>query len=398
MRFARVLMLAATAGGLLPDEPLSQTLTSEAIGRSEERREMQRTARAIAAAAGVPLDSLAGDTLTQEFERAARWARDNADAFDEALALAVEFPGVFARAAQDPGAPERAVALALLAEDAERLGRLRARGRVTDTARVRSDAAALREALRISSARSATHVTIFADGNIKGAASGESVEGPVGTGSIGIAISRRNAFWTAMVAVASSSDTVSEGFGAAILSPGSGKRLYSGVLDLRKTASLAGRKLRLHGYVMSSKSSWRLTTAPETLAVNGTPTVVVDTTVHDAVIFGAGLLHYWDIVDGYVGDNYVSLKVEAGASLRWLTGDIVDQRDLLSRNLGTPKRHFGGFEGGMQISFGRVTGAIQVYWLRLIHSDRAEVVGLTHGQIIGALSVAGDIFRGRVGR
>ena len=52
----------------------------------------------------------------------------------------------------------------------------------------------------------------------------------------------------------------------------------------------------------------------------------------------------------------------------------------------------------MQIAFGRVTGAIQVYWLFPANHAQSDVIGLTEGQIVGALSVAGDIFRGRLGR
>jgi hypothetical protein len=380
------LLILAIATLLIASAGTSQTLT----GGAENRPRLQPARNAVGTVRKILIEEREGDAIAKELERVARWVRDNPAEFDEALALSIDYPEAFSRGAQDSTSAEYAAAVALLTATNDRLEELMTRVQPADTTRLAADVVALRRALETSIDR-ATQITVFADGNIKGAAQGESGEGPVGTGSIGLTVSRRRNFWTAMVAIASTADTVSDGFGAAMLSPGSGKPLFSGLLDLRRKP--------WHLYAMTSKSTWRLTTEPETLTVNDQISIVpADTSVLDAVTFGAGGLYFWDLVNGYVGQNYVSLKIEVGLSLRWLTGDVafVEEHELIE-NLGTRIRHFIGFEGGMQISFGRVTGAIQVYWMRGL-TGRADAVGLTEGQIVGGLSVAGDIFRGRLGR
>lgn len=330
-------------------------------------------------------DSLAARTpkeLMGAYDAAMRFARDSSTKFQEAMQLYSRFPGTFTRAADRPYSPERALALALVADDATAMRKIAARfqGSPEDSMRMESDARALRQELRLVRSRATTQVLVFADGNIKGAASGAPSDGPVGTGSLGVSLQRGQTHWTASIAVASTSDTITSGFGASLLSPASGKRLFSGLIDLRTML----RNQPLHIYLTSSKSTWRMTNSAN------------DTISLDAVMFGAGALRYWDLANGYVGDNYVALRLEAGGAMRWMTGDIVDSTANVFRkqNLGTQKRHFAGIEGGMQISFGRVTAATQVYYLRTVGRLKSQVRGLTRGQIVAGLSVAGDIFRG----
>ena len=369
----------------------AQTLVNDAVVEQRNRRQSSAAVAASVTPAIAGFDTLPSSAIARLWASAARFARDHEGEFDAALRLQAEFPATFLRESRDTATAAHAAAIALISDDETTMARVLGKVAPADTILFLQDARALRRALQLSGVRSGSAITLFADGNIRGAASGgPDEEGPVGTGSIGLALTKGRQKWAALVAVASTQDTISSGFGSTILSPASGSSLFSGLVDLRTPMAFRVPVIGwdvshpIHLYATSAKSTWRMN----------------DSTVRDAVAFGAGTLLTWDILDDYVGDNYIGFRLEAGAAMRWVTGDVASRENEAARldALETSRRFFGGFEAGMQISFGRVTGGTQVYWLHNLAHRREHVRGLTHGQLVAGLSVAGDLFRGQIGR
>jgi hypothetical protein len=107
-------------------------------------------------------------------------------------------------------------------------------------------------------------------------------------------------------------------------------------------------------------------------------------------LVGAGVTIFHDIASGYIGDsNRVSVALELGPSFRQISGDITDNDSLRLELLTSNRRHFGGFEGGLEIKFNKVTARMQGYLFM-----GQKVPGFTAGQVAAVLSVQGDIFQG----
>src|SRR5438445_8538079 len=70
--------------------------------------------------------------------------------------------------------------------------------------------------------KDSTKVSIFADGNIQGVATGASHQSTVATGSLGIALTKGRFSWSALVAVASTVDTLKGQVGTILLNPAAG--------------------------------------------------------------------------------------------------------------------------------------------------------------------------------
>lgn len=232
-----------------------------------------------------------------------------------------------------------------------------------------------------------THIQVYADGAIRGATLGE--EGAAsGTGSLGIRVRRAGTSYFARINVASTIDTVSEGYGSVILSPANGGGFRSGVLDMeRRTGVLARLATRLlsdnsgaHTYLTAASSTW-----------------AVEDGATEAVIFGGGLLLFKDLANGYIEDpaNRVRVKVEIGPSFRSLAGALrsgsaaATRRDLL----GSPSTWFAGLELGLQVEFGVVAGALQVYLYDDLWED-TSARGVTGGQLVALFSIGGPVFSG----
>lgn len=179
--------------------------------------------------------------------------------------------------------------------------------------------------------------------------------------------------------IASTTDTVGSGFGAALLSPGSGRALAFGLIDLHVPAQF--RQIGLHGYTTASRSRWRLS----------------ETTVIDATILGGGLLGYHQIAERSVGNSTISLVVEAGPMVRWLAGDIRSIGDPDRENaIGSADSFFGGLETGATLSIGELVGAVQLY--HVWPTDRDDLVsGLSGLQLVAGFSVKGRLFGGALG-
>jgi hypothetical protein len=233
---------------------------------------------------------------------------------------------------------------------------------------------------------SGTHVSIYADGAIRGVALGEEDNATAGTGSLGIRVAVPNKIYYAVVNVASTVDTITGNAGSFILSPANGSALRSGILDLRfpnTFGKIFGAQAGLHTYASASQSTWQGT---------------VDTA--GTVVVGLGALLYHDVANGQLGDeptNRIRLSIEAGPSMRIVGGDVsAGARDgLRTEVLGTTQTKFAGLELGMQIEFGIVTAGFQFY----LYDDfkrHTDVRGITGGQFVAGFSIGGPIVGGQL--
>lgn len=248
--------------------------------------------------------------------------------------------------------------------------------------RVRRAQRSLRAAVdEVRQERKGRQLMVFADGTIRGALSddegdGEDDDGPLSTGSLGASVDTHLGLWTAKVTVASTETVIADDFGSAVLSPGTGRSLASGLIDLRFG------DFPVHLYGSASSSRWKLTEGDDAPATRAT-------------VLGLGGLFHRNIALGTVGENDVSITAEAGLAGRWLDGDVRDN-DKRKTVIGDPTI-FAGPELGFALTFGRVTGAVQLYGLYAPGKYRHHVDGLTGLQLVAGLGVTGEFFRGRLG-
>ncbi|MCJ7791693.1 MAG: hypothetical protein MUP49_04735 [Dehalococcoidia bacterium] len=216
-------------------------------------------------------------------------------------------------------------------------------------------------------------VRSFASGNLRGVTTG-TTDASSANGSIGISIAWPRVTVAGVINVATSAKRLTSDFGQTILSPATGTGFRSGVLELRIAnlfQTFAG-PLGLHIYVSASSNSWSSSS---------------DTThAPTAAVTGLSALAYRHIATAS-GDNRVSFGLEAGLSIRNLSGDIVGDDSLRTALLGTRQRTFGGLEGGMTISVNKVTAAVQLYY----YLPRG-VKGVGRVQITTGLSIQADLF------
>ena len=150
-----------------------------------------------------------------------------------------------------------------------------------------------------------TFLALFADGNIKGITADD--KNATGTGSLGINIQKGHLSWNAVISVASSIDTLKEGVGAIILTPGTGIALTSGFLDvrIRDICKIEEYSLGLHFYIGTSRSIWNSANSSSS-----------------AITSGFGALIYSEIINTEINNNEISFGIELGPSYRWIAGDI----------------------------------------------------------------------------
>lgn len=247
---------------------------------------------------------------------------------------------------------------------------------------------AAQSATGFSPSKSGKYVQIYADGAIRGAALGDQGT-PSGTGSLGVRVGYDKKSFFARINVASTVDTIAGGFGGVVLSPATGGSFKSGILDferecgwLQKLICRGGATGRgFHLYGTAAASTWA-----DSLGAM------------EAVILGGGMLFYKDIAKGFIaGDsaNSVRVKFEVGPSFRRVAGYLGSGAAEARREsvLGTTSAWFAGLEMGLNIQFGVVTGALQVYMYSDLQKSPA-VPGITGGQLVALFSIGGPIFSG----
>ena len=331
----------------------------------------------IAAALMYQIKSLA---VAATWTLAEQYSREHPEAFDKALRLANDHPKAFEAAVKATPIQHDAVAasLAIIASDEVNLAKALA-GLASDSASLANAAEAARKLAagydRFAVARGEkTFVSVFADGNIRGVATGSADNSLAGTGVLGVRIQKPRSIWTAAVNVASTIDTVTEQFGELILLPGTGSDLLSGVVDaqFRYTEDWG-----LHVYLSGSKSLWEVDPA-----THATSTIAV---------LGIGATGVRDIYQKTFGANRVGLSLEGGLSLRRIAGDIGTEDAIRTTILGTGKKTFVGIEAGARVTFNSVTAALQFYGFPASSENRVR--GLTGGQFAAGFSVQASIFQ-----
>ncbi len=222
------------------------------------------------------------------------------------------------------------------------------------------------------------YVSIFADGNIQGlVTNSENNSDAVASGAIGISVVKKHVIWVASINIASTTDTLTSGFGSVILTPASGKQLTSGVLEfhLDEPFKLFSKPIGIHAYASASSSKWLLT----------------DTT-KAATVFGLGLTFVNKVIGSTKGDNSVYLGFEFGPTYRGIFGDISNYPSLYEKALGTKGNHLLGFEGGLKIKFNKITAGIQGFVLHDVEGKK-KIDGVTSFQITGGISISGAFYQ-----
>jgi hypothetical protein len=263
----------------------------------------------------------------------------------------------------------------------------------------------LREIRRLLSAYTGNELigALLAQGSIRGAIAGSGEESGAGTGSVGFSAARKGWTLTGLVTVASSVDTIRDGFGSFLLTPATGKGSLSTFLVDFYTPSF-GQIFpnlpkpdfwpALHTYLAGANSTWEA-------GIVRSPGA--DTTIErqSAGVLGVGLLANWRILRGRLLNTPVQVNVETGFSKRWLRGNIFADTTFIRGALRYPgddvPASWGAWETGFQMTVGAVTAGVQYYWINGKNNERF-VSGLTSGQLVIALGVAGEVVSGVLGK
>lgn len=217
---------------------------------------------------------------------------------------------------------------------------------------------------------SLSQVSMFAEGNIRGVATGTS-QASSATGALGIRLESSRYVWTASVNVASTLDTLRSGFGANILQIGVGS---GGAVFLTDVRIRAGAISGLHLSVGSSRTVWGLQPTPLS-----------------ATVLGGGVGFYRDVLHGQIQDNDVGLSFEGGLGVRYLSGDVRDaDRSVDTLLNGDGRRTFKGGYISSQIRFGSIVALAQLSWYS------GHVRSLSRVQLVAGFSVQAPIFKGRL--
>lgn len=212
------------------------------------------------------------------------------------------------------------------------------------------------------------------------------------SGALGI--SRLSPAWgfSGQINVAAKTDTVRDGFGASLLTPGSGKALTAGLFDWRRPIGrlicgkgprvvreiVQGDHLKARAYGTVSSSEWSLPSA-------GAEAAQVVSVV--PVGFGLGLTY--TLVDEVINSKPVAAGLVFGFSRRLIHGDIAGESHALQRQaiLGTTKESFSGYEAGLELQFGQISGGVTFYSF----PRSATVPGFSRGQVVAGFSIRSNV-------
>jgi hypothetical protein len=279
--------------------------------------------------------------------------------------------------------------------------------KVVDSLRVVDSVAAgqlvsdITEARRLLAGYTGNVVTaaLLAQGAVRSGLSGSSNAGTAGTGSIGLTFSQGSWQLTGLVTVASSVDTLRSGFGSFILTPASGRNSLSTFLVDLHTPSIARIWSKqepsplwpaAHVYFTGANSIWERLTPSADLADTAK-------SYKQAAVLGLGTLLSWQIKRGRLLNVPVQITVETGYSRRYLRGDVFADTAFIRGTLHPPdesvKKSWGAWETGFQMGIGAVTAGVQYYWVDG-NNDKSFISGLTSGQLVIGIAVAGDIVSG----
>jgi hypothetical protein len=377
MQRARLLVgLALVAGA---GEPRFNALPGQVVSRSfVEERTGDR----------VSSHDLLGVVADTFLDKAAKWtayerfAETRATELSDAIDLAVRYPRAFGALLATGDSAALAASIALTARRTESLASALARWFSTNPKEREEAARAATATDKAAQAAlpepSAMAVQVFADGNIRGVATGGKDKANTATGALGLKLVTRKTIWTASLNIASSADTARTSFGERILLPNSGGQLFSGLFDVRH---LISERSGLHSYLSVSRMIWFDSAASRTSS---------------ASVLAPSVTWFHDIARGKVGDNAVGLTFEVGFTARFLEGDARQLPDTTRRRLlSTDVATFWGIEMGSQITFGIITAGMEFY---LFGARDRKVAGLTSGQVAAAFSIQSAIFSGVLSR
>jgi hypothetical protein len=320
---------------------------------------------------------------TENWQNAARYARDHKDQFTRLIMAQTSYPDLVNA---NPGAPVplRYAAYAILASQGDdAINAYYSKYKISDADKqiIQPEINALKNAINNISSPS---VAIFATGDIRGAATVNSSQNTTtGTGTLGVTYTSSKTVYSLKIAIASTQDSIKSGYGSFLLSPSNGSALKSGIFEIYKKIT-NDDKSWVHFYVTMASSVWQIAQD------NTTKTTVTKS----ASTAGLGLLYRRQLINGLVGNSPVGIDWELGLSGRWLGGDV---RNLLLSDEGTAqylaifptkKDIFIGPETGFSLNFGEVTGSFQAYYL--FKGDK-PIDGLTGLQVTAGLSVRADL-------
>jgi len=239
-----------------------------------------------------------------------------------------------------------------------------------------------------------TNTAVYLSGALTGAK--DSSNATAATGALGISHLSRTWSFSGQINVAAKVDTVRDGFGASLLTPGSGKALTTGLFDWRRPiarffgCSLPTRlphlireaveddrlKARVYGTVSSSVWSLPAAGAQPAEAVSVVP-----------IGFGLGLAY--TLINETINEKPVAAGFVFGFSRRLIHGDIAGESHGLQRQaiLGTSKDSFSGYEAGLELQFAQISGGVTFYSF----PRAATVPGFSRGQVVAGFSIRSNV-------
>ncbi len=212
-------------------------------------------------------------------------------------------------------------------------------------------------------------VIVSADGVARTALTQPGQDASAGAGALGLRFDWDHWEVGAGIAIISTADTITSGFGAAILSPGTTQGQAANLEVVRRGV---WKEMDLHGYARASQSVWADTAGAASAAV-----------------LGVGLLAAWQISASDDSES-VGLRFTGGIGRRSVDGDIAGAPALRERLLGSGRQAFWGLEGGFQMEVNNVGASFGAsYYAK--GNNGTSIPGLTHFQLTFGLRVQGAI-------
>jgi len=216
------------------------------------------------------------------------------------------------------------------------------------------------------------------------------------SGALGI--SRLSSTWSfsSQINIAAKTDTVRDGFGASLLTPGSGKALTAGLFEWRRSFAsffgcarqarlprlvrevVGGDRLKARAYGTVSSSVWSLP------AAGAEPAEAVS-----VVPIGFGVGVGYTLISQTFDEKPVAAGLVFGFSRRLIHGDVAGESHALQRQamLGTSKESFSGYEAGLELQFAQISGGVTFYSF----PRAATVPGFSRGQVVAGFSIRSNV-------
>jgi hypothetical protein len=235
-------------------------------------------------------------------------------------------------------------------------------------------------------------ISVYVDGNVKNAVGGTATNTAVVSGALGLRYVGSRFTTSGQINIAAKTDTLSTGFGTALLSPGSGKAFNSGLIDVRTRAgapaacSSSARplwcRMGVHGYASASTTRWATAKLGETV-----------TAATDVPVIGSGIGGYYSFFDGKVKTDSnpprVAMVLDATLTHRHIAGDISGDDAALTNTIGEAKQTFLGVELGLSLSYNQIRAGLSYYLMN------GDVKGFSGGQIVAGFALKADLLTGK---